>query len=508
MRQQEDTTAAPKPDHGTNDTILFWGCFIALIATAFGFVVRAQVIGEWEMEFNLSETQKGQILGAGLWPFAMSILLFGLIVDKVGYGKVMVFAFVCHVASAIVTIYATGYQMLFWGTVLVALGNGGVEGVVNPVVATMFPREKTKWLSILHAGWPGGLVLGGILAIWMGDMVWQYKVALIFLPTVLYGLLFLGRRFPVQERVAAGISYREMLAEAGALGAFIIVGLTVLLLSTVFNLTNVYVQYGIVIVIVGGFAAYVGSFGRPLFIFLILIMIPLATTEVGTDSWITDLMTPVMTEMDFHPGWVLVYTAFIMMVLRLCPGPFLKRLTPLSLLAVSSGVAAVGLFALSISTGIGILIAATIFGFGKTFFWPASIGVVAERFPKGGALTVNMIAAVGLLGVGVVGAPLMGNIQDRALDKNLEASNPALHARVMGESKGKILGGYRALDHSKLEQATEEERAAITAIENPAKKGALATVAILPVIMLVCYLILMAYFRSIGGYKAEEISTA
>ncbi|NUN95397.1 MAG: MFS transporter, partial [Candidatus Omnitrophica bacterium] len=142
------------PDHGLNETILFWGCFLALIATAFGFVIRSQIIGDWEVQFNLSETEKGHILGVGLWPFAVSIVLFSLIIDKVGYGKAMVFAFICHIVSAIMTITAKNYDMLYWGTFIVALGNGTVEAVINPVVATMFPREKTKWLSILHAGWP------------------------------------------------------------------------------------------------------------------------------------------------------------------------------------------------------------------------------------------------------------------------------------------------------------------------------------------------------------------
>jgi MFS family permease len=142
---------------------LFWGCFIALIATAFGFVVRSMVINDWGTEFGLTETQKGEIFGVGLWPFAISIILFSLVIDRIGYGKTMAFAFVCHVVSAILTIFATGYWMLYIATFIVALGNGAVEAVINPVVATMFRNEKTKWLNILHAGWPGGMVIGGRL---------------------------------------------------------------------------------------------------------------------------------------------------------------------------------------------------------------------------------------------------------------------------------------------------------------------------------------------------------
>src|SRR5262249_45118267 len=148
----------------SNDRRLFWACWIALIATAFGFIIRALIIDDWQKQFGLSETQKGEIFGVGLWPFALSIVLFSLVIDHIGYGRAMVFAFICHVASAIVTICAplmlakegagseqvlagqrAGYWMLYIGNFIVALGNGTVEAVVNPVVATMFAKDKTKW---------------------------------------------------------------------------------------------------------------------------------------------------------------------------------------------------------------------------------------------------------------------------------------------------------------------------------------------------------------------------
>src|SRR4028118_2373218 len=159
MEKNQTLASTPAP---AADMKLFYACFVALVTTAFGFIVRAVSLDQWGSEFNLSQTQLGEIAGVGLWPFAISIILFSLIIDKIGYKTAMIFAFVCHVASAIITIFADGYWMLYLGTFIVALGNGTVEAVVNPVVATMFPKQKVKWLSILHAGWAGGLVLGGI----------------------------------------------------------------------------------------------------------------------------------------------------------------------------------------------------------------------------------------------------------------------------------------------------------------------------------------------------------
>lgn len=501
----------------SGDKRLFWACFVALIATAFGFIIRAMIINDWGTEFGLSETQKGEIFGVGLWPFAVSIVLFSLIIDKIGYGKAMVFAFACHVISAIITIFATGYWSLYVGTLIVALGNGTVEAVINPVVATMFPKEKTKWLNILHAGWPGGLVLGGLITLGMGaDADWQYKVALILIPTLVYGVLMFGCKFPPNERVAAGVSYRDMLREAGIVGCLIVMALIVWEVTRVFaemgylfqgwsDQRVLYTRIGLTLALSLPFALYVRSLGRWLFVFLLLIMIPLATTELGTDSWITELMEPEMEKLGYQAGWVLVYTSFIMMVLRFFAGPIVHRLSPLGLLATSSAIAALGLIALSKSTGLTILAAATLYGVGKTFFWPTMLGVVAERFPKGGALTLNAMGGVGMLGVGVVGAALLGNIQDAEIDQELQAQSAPLYERVVGAEKASVFGKYRPLDPSKVEQISEEDASLIDTIRAAAKKNALATVAIFPVIMLIGYLTLVIYFRSQGGYQAEVL---
>lgn len=484
---------------------LFWTCFAALVATSFGFIIRTQVIGDWGVAFNLSETEKGQILGVGLWPFALSILLFSLIVDKIGYDKSLWFAFACHVSSTIITFFATSYQMLYWGTFILALGNGIVEAVINPVVATVYSKEKTKWLNILHAGWPGGMVLGGMLIlILIPNLHWQWKVALMLIPTAVYGFMMLKAKFPVHERVKAGIPFKAMLQEAGVIGAGIVVIIMVAELGRVFE-WSMTVKIILSAALIIPYGLYVRTWGQPLFIFLLLIMIPLATTELGTDSWITELVNPVMAKIGLPGGWVLVYTAFLMMILRFSAGPFVEKLSPLGLLATCSAIAIVGLLFLSVATGLLIFLAATIYALGKTFFWPTMMGVAAERFPKGGALTLNAIGAVGMLSVGIIGTVLLGNIQDREIDKVLLEKNPQLYQQVIGEEKVSVFGRYKPIDHAKIEQLPPEEK---TFIENAiiyAKKQALRTVAIFPAIMLISYLILIFYFKSKGGYKPVEL---
>jgi MFS family permease len=532
----------------SRDMKLFWACFIALIATSFGFIVRVTVMSDWALQFGLSETQKGEIFGVGLWPFAISIVLFSLIIDKIGYGLAMAFAFVCHVAYMAIVISApvlveqgiSGYWALYIGSFVGALGNGTVEAVINPVVATMFHRDKTKWLNILHAGWPGGLVLGGILALAMpAEYDWRYKVGLVGLPVLLYGLLMLTCRFPVNERVAAGVPYREMLRQVGLLGAFLVSVLIVFELANVLtkfawitpNETPIAtvtspvfgeveisqsqgIKFGISLAISLLFGFYTLSLGRPLFVFLMLIMMPLAITELGTDSWISDLMKAEMKQFGekvlsvdggLRGEWVLVYTSLIMMVLRFCAGPIVHKLSPLGLLAASSAIAAVGLYSLSLATGIFVLLAATLYAFGKTFFWPTMLGVVSEQFPKGGALTLNAISGLGMMAVGILGAPLLGNIQDREVDRALSQRDQSLHAQITGEPRPSLFGTYRPVEMDKVERLSTDVQSLVKETQELAKKSALKTVALFPVGMLLSYLLLITYFQLRGGYRPVEL---
>ncbi len=507
MTTVRDSSPAGQSAYSEGDKKLFWCCFIALVATSFGFIVRAFSIGAWGNEFGLTATQQGEIFGVGLWPFAISIVLFSLIIDKIGYKNAMWFALISHIASGVITIFATGYWSLYIGTFIVALGNGTVEAVINPVVATMFHKEKSKWLNILHAGWPAGLVIGGLLAITIDS--WQMKVALIFIPTVIYGIMMIPLRFPVNERVAAGVPFKDMLGEAGAIGALLVVSLITLEIGRVFGFPT-FLNIAIIAAATIAYGAYVKSLGRPLFIILLLIMIPLATTELGTDSWITPLMEKPMEKIGLHAGWIIIYTSAIMMILRFFAGPILHRFSPLGLLAMSSAVAAVGLFFLSTSAGIMILVAATIYAFGKAFFWPTILGVTAEQFPRGGALTLNTIGGVGMLGVGIVGSVFLGAIQDKSVQKGLSAydarEGTELSQTYLTEEKMSVFGAYKALGSAELAEAPPEHAEAIAVASQEGKQNALSTVAMFPVIMLFSFLGLILYFRSRGGYKAVNLA--
>jgi MFS family permease len=536
------------PTMKNEDLLLFWGCFIALVTTAFGFVARIFLVNTWAAEFNLDPAKAGELLGIGIWPFAVSIIGFSLLIDKIGYKMSMIIAFLGHIIWAGMGVSAyfvsqsddkhTAFQLLYWGSLILALGNGTVEAFINPVVATMFKTAKTKWLNILHAGWPGGLVVAGIVTILidMGQteafvVPWWVKVGLIAIPAIIYFCMLFTCEFPVQERVSSGVTYKDMLSEFGVLGAMVVGFLVTLQLIEFFSgggalstmEKGIFIGIGVAIVV--AFGIYTQSTGRFLMFFMILIMMPLATTEIGTDGWITGIMEGVA-KGKFHPGWVLVYTSAIMMILRFFAGPIVHSLSPLGLLAISAVLAIVGLYTLSFTTGAMIFAAATLYALGKTFFWPTMLGVVSEQMPKGGALTLNAISGIGMLAVGVLGFPYIGTLQ---ADKSIQALTE--DAEVTSALPGLVKDGkltviedkniyeiisYQAISDKKVDELLKtlpegkrkEVKERIATTEAQSKQGALMNMVLFPVIMLIGYVILIVYFQSKGGYQQVHLDDA
>src|ERR1700744_5055508 len=213
-----------------HDKILFWGCYIALITTSYAFISRIILCGgQFVTDFNLTKVDVGELVGAGVWPFGVSIILFSLFIDRIGYKVAMIFSFVSYLiytamafaaygaihgltGDALVAGQKHGYQLLYWGSIILGLGNGSVEAYANPIVATMFNQDKTKWLNRLHAGWPGGVVLGGLCTIpFATNPDWRLTLGLILVPALIFFIILAPLKFPRSEREQAGISYLAML---------------------------------------------------------------------------------------------------------------------------------------------------------------------------------------------------------------------------------------------------------------------------------------------------------
>ena len=499
-------------------SMLFWASFLSLAAAGVGFAFRVMLPTIWEPEFNLTSEQVGVIAGAALWPIAITMILFSLLVDKIGYKISMYCAFGLQLSSVVLTFFAQNADILWWACFFAGLGHGVVEAVINPLCASIYRKEKTKMLNILHASWPAGIVVGGFVFLVIGDgLAWRTTFLLMSLPVIAYGVMFFKcKNFPVDERVENNVSYRDMLKEFGGLGAFLAItflfyefanhiGFLKSLVGDYQLLSSIFVGA------IGGtiFGFQLQSKGKWLFFFLCLVMIPLATAELATDYWIQAIMKPILSvDYSINAGWAIVLSAAIMMTLRFFAGVPLKYMSPPALLIVSSCFSIVGLYALAGSSGLWIFIAFVLYAIGQTFYWPTVLGFVSEQFPKGGAMTLNTVSALGLLTVGIFGVPFLGAVKDSYDAKAVKQEQPLLFDKYSKQEsffgvKYNSIKSHEVLDDMYLGPDNKEKLK--RKIDNSAR-STLRVASILPVIMAIAFLLMLLYFRSRGGYKPIDLS--
>jgi MFS family permease len=514
--------------------LLFWASFLSLTAAGVGFAFRVAMGGAYGSDLALTEQQVGEVFGASLWPIAITMIGFSLVVDRTGYKAPMYAAFALQAGSGVLAYFAQSYGALYVAALCAGLGHGIVEAVINPICAAVYPKEKTKWLTILHAAWPAGLVLGTV-AILAADgasteaLSWQFHALWIVAPALAYAVMYLPCRFPVDERVQAGVPYRDMLKQVG----FLTAGLASFLMiyevgNQLDQLTswtkpegwfNVSLGVGVGVGVV--FGALVKSLGRPLFFFMCLLMIPVATAELGTDGWIKGLMAPVLEGHDINPAMALVFSASIMLFFRVFAGGILKLFSPPGLLCVSGIFSAVGLYWLSGATGVAVFIAFTLYALGQTYYWPCMLGFTSERYPEGGALTLNTVSAIGLLSAGIIGTPLLGVAFDESIHASVAEKVPALaeaatapggfmwmsHETIDPSAAGEFLDGLPAERRARVEAVYSTSDTAGEA-QVLAGRDVLAYAVRFPAILFVAFGLVALWFRSRGGYKPIELDAS
>lgn len=461
-----------------NARVLFIASCIALITSAFTFIIRGDILPDLGREFALSGEQLGWVAGGAFWGMFASMLVGAPLCDRLGMKLVLVLAFVCHMAGVFGTIFAPhgemAFQVLFLSTFLAGCGNGLVEVAINPLAATLYPTQKTHYLNVLHAWWPGGLVLGGLIARGIGKGIdlgfasfeglnvgWQGRMALIVVPGVIYLLICLTQRFPETERVASGISTGDMFKECL----------------------------------------------RPLFILWGICMLMTAATELGPQQWQESVMTRT-TEGKVSGTMILVYTSSMMFILRHFAGPLAHALSPVGMLTASSVLAGVGLYLLSFAdspvTAFGY---ATIFGLGIAYFWPTMLGFVAERFPKGGALAMGLMGSAGNLSIAMV-LPFMGYTYDQFSVSSVPAERAA--AVVVEEDANwalKLFGVAKSkkIDAAKAAALDDAGKAEVAKAEAEGAKMAFRRVSLLPVALFFIFGAIALYDKARGGYRAEVL---
>src|SRR3990170_3302364 len=522
----------------SNAKRLLWAGFLAILAAGIGFGIRGGILANWAAEFGFTGAQLGAIGGAGFTGFCFGIIIGGVVVDRVGYGKLVVAAFLFHVLSAFITFAATkgqaqntAYLFLYLGTFVFALANGTLEAVANPLVSTLFPSNRTHYLNILHASWPAGLVLGGLVGWILGEGLqvgWKLQLGLFLVPTALYGIAFYGQSFPKSEASAKGLSVGQMLHEVGILGALVacvLVGLFfkeqlggILMFftgSTFFDSAAWgYLAWGVAAALLLVVAIQTNfSVGSLLLFVLFLTHMLLGAVELGTDGWIQNITGNILTPAQ---GKILfVFTSLLMFSLRFCAHFIEKslRISPIGLLFICSVLAAIGLRMVSgIETFVGAMVALAVYAIGKTFFWPTMLAVVGDRFPRTGAIAMSIMGGIGMMSAGLLGGPGLGYAKDRFTTEHLTATAPAVYEQYKAQvpSKFLFLDEVTGLDGTKLSEAqtatikTPEQRMVAEA-SILGDRETLKADAFIPVAMGIVYVMLFLYFKAIGGYKPLRI---
>jgi MFS family permease len=508
---------------------LLWAGFTAILAAGVGFGIRGGIFANWAADFGFTGAQLGAIGGAGFTSFCFGIIVGGMVVDKIGYGKLVLAAFALHVASAFITFGATkgmdssvAYQFLFWGMFAFGAANGVLEAVSNPLVATLFPKNRNHYLNILHASWPLGMVLGGVVGWVLGDSLnwgWKAQLSLYLIPTVVYGVMFFGQKFPKSEASEKGLKMGDMLKDVGILGGAVVCFMLYLFFKG--TLTPLVGGATVATIISAGVAigmlAWVASvtkfaMGHWLLCFLFIIHAMVGAVELGTDGWIQNITGAILTPTQ---GKILfVFTSLMMFLLRFC-AHFIETklgLKPVSLLFVCAVLACLGLNLVSAVSSFGPALGALlVYAIGKTFFWPTMLAVTSDRFPRTGAIAISLMGGVGMMSAGLIGGPGLGYAKDRFAAEELAKVDPALATEWQGTGDPSRFLTFRpvqAIDPTRLEEAKgvavearTEAQATVVAADIEGNRKTLKVDSFIPALMALCFLFLIFYFKAIGGYR-------
>jgi hypothetical protein len=378
----EQPTTAPGVE-SVNKSRLFLLSVIALATTGMMFSIRGGVAAELQRTFfdpidpvNAAALVT-KVIGFEFLGFAVSVLFGSPLCDTLGMGRLLQLSALLFLGGTVATVLApvtmSAQMVLSLSMLSVGLARGLVEAVINPLIATIYADDKTHRLNVLHAWWPGGIIIGGLIA--ATPLGWKLKMGLALIPTLVFLIMSVQSKFPPTERVQAKISTQETV-------------------RTVLN---------------------------PLFILLMCCMMLTASSELAPGQWVDSALTRTV---HMRGIWLLIYVSGLMFVMRHFAGSFAHRLSPIGLLFCSCAMASLGLFALSHAnspfTG---LLSATLWGIGVCYMWPTMLGVTSERFARGGALALGMMGSVGNLAIFLV-LPMIGAHFDKV--KVAAAGGPAL----------------------------------------------------------------------------------
>ena len=351
-----------------NKNRLFLAACVSLIVTAMTFAIRAGILGQLGTDFGLTDTELGWVNSMAFLGFPVATIFGGLVYNSVGPRKLMMIAFLSHLIGILLTIFAGGFWTLLISTFFIGFANGSVEAACNPLIADIYTTNRTTMLNKFHVWFPGGIVIGALSSKLMSDasgnyewLNWQWQIGIMLIPTLIYGFLFFGQKFPKNENIVS---------------------------DTKMNIKSLL---------------------SPLFIFMVLCMTLTATTELGTQQWVEKILG----NTGASPMLILAMVTGLMAVGRYFAGPVIHKLNLPGVLLISAIISTIAIYLMSSATGWMVYVYAVLFAIGVCYFWPTMIGFVSEYIPKTGALGMSLIGGAGMFATSIW-QPVIGSWLDNA----------------------------------------------------------------------------------------------
>lgn len=344
-----------------NKNKVFFAACVALVVTSMTFAIRAGILTQLGVDFEISNKELGWINSMAFLGFPLAMLIGGLLYNSLGAKKLLTIAFICHLLGLVLTIYADGFWTLIISTFFIGFANGSVEAACNPMIADMYTNNRTAMLNKFHVWFPGGLVIGSLVSKFMtdGGLSWQLQIATMLIPTLIYGFLVFTQKFPKSENIESNTSLN------------------------------------------------IKALVNPLFLFMMVCMTLTATSEFIPQQWVETILG----SSGASPMLVLALVTGIMALGRFFAGPIVHKLNPIGVLFMSAIITASAIYFMSIAEGSMIYVAAALFALGVCYFWPTMIGFISEYTPKTGALGMSLVGGAGMFATSIWN-PIIGSRLD------------------------------------------------------------------------------------------------
>lgn len=453
-----------------NRNRLFLLSCLSLIVTAMTFAIRAGILTQLSDEFALSDMQLGWVNSMAFLGFPLAMVLFGFLYNKLGPRLIMILAFVGHLLGLVLTIFAGGFLGLLISTFFIGFANGSVEAACNPLVADLYKDEKTKWLNRFHVWFPGGIVIGAVVSYIMTNMGigWQPQIAIMLLPTVIYGYMVFTTAFPDLPKVekAVDLDVMNIVLMAAVFGLLILIGTPNAIVTSLPGAIILPLLLAMALTYILVLRWTKSHRDALLALVLMIIMSVTATSELGTQQWVDRILGAQLGGIPGQAMIILGMVTGIMAVGRYFAGPLIHALNPLGVLLMSAVLTTLGLFLMSSASGAMVYVSAIVFAVGVCYFWPTMIGVTAQYVPRSGALGMSLVGAAGMFA--------------------LTIWNP-------------IIGGW--IDSAR--QTAEESGLTGTAVEVAAGQGALSKLVLFPVVLIAFFVVMFALRKMIENTSGD-----